>query len=100
MSLAEAENLAFEILKQVMEEKINNINVEVASVTEKVIIFFALVTLLAVFYFFLSFSFLILLNFYMHIAVSLLLFCRATTCTRQMSWTRSSPDWHKISVVA
>jgi ATP-dependent RNA circularization protein (DNA/RNA ligase family) len=36
MTLAEAENLAFEILKQVMEEKINNVNVEVASVTEKV----------------------------------------------------------------
>ena len=35
MTLAEAENLAFEILKQVMEEKISNINVEVASVTEK-----------------------------------------------------------------
>lgn len=34
MTLAEAENLAFEILKQVMEEKISNINVEVASVTE------------------------------------------------------------------
>lgn len=38
MSLAEAENLAFEILKQVMEEKINNVNVEVASVTEKVLL--------------------------------------------------------------
>mmetsp|Transcript_16544 Transcript_16544/g.27995 ORF Transcript_16544/g.27995 Transcript_16544/m.27995 type:complete len:244 (+) Transcript_16544:104-835(+) len=33
LTLAEAENLAFEILKQVMEEKISNANVEVASVT-------------------------------------------------------------------
>ena len=36
MTLQDAENLAFEILKQVMEEKINNVNVEVASVTDKV----------------------------------------------------------------
>jgi 20S proteasome subunit alpha 5 len=36
LTLQEAEDLAFEILKQVMEEKISTINVEVASVTEKV----------------------------------------------------------------
>jgi 20S proteasome alpha/beta subunit len=36
LTLADAENLAFEILKQVMEEKISNINIEVASVTAKV----------------------------------------------------------------
>jgi 20S proteasome subunit alpha 5 len=36
LTLAEAENLSFEILKQVMEEKISNVNVEVASVTEEV----------------------------------------------------------------
>lgn len=35
MTLQDAENLAFEILKQVMEEKINTVNVEVASITEK-----------------------------------------------------------------
>ena len=35
MTLAEAESLACEILKQVMEEKISNVNVEVASVTDK-----------------------------------------------------------------
>ena len=35
MTLQEAESLACEILKQVMEEKISNINVEVASVTDK-----------------------------------------------------------------
>jgi len=35
LTLADAENLAFEILKQVMEEKISNINIEVASVTAK-----------------------------------------------------------------
>jgi len=34
MTLIDAENLAFEILKQVMEDKINSVNVEVASVTE------------------------------------------------------------------
>ena len=33
MTLLEAENLACEVLKQVMEEKINNQNVEFASVT-------------------------------------------------------------------
>jgi 20S proteasome alpha/beta subunit len=36
LTLADAENLAFEILKQVMEEKISNTNIEVASVTAKV----------------------------------------------------------------
>ena len=36
MTLIDAENLAFEILKQVMEDKINSVNVEVASVTENV----------------------------------------------------------------
>lgn len=60
MSLAEAENLAFEILKQVMEEKINNINVEVASVTEKVIIFFCVGDVVGSFLFF---SFFLVLNF-------------------------------------
>lgn len=35
LTLQEAEDLAFEILKQVMEDKISTINVEVASVTEK-----------------------------------------------------------------
>ena len=34
MTLREAEDLACEILKQVMEEKISNANVEVASVTQ------------------------------------------------------------------
>lgn len=33
MTLQDAENLAFEILKQVMEEKISTVNVEVASIT-------------------------------------------------------------------
>ena len=37
MSLKDAEDLAIDILKQVMEEKINNLNVEMASVTNKVI---------------------------------------------------------------
>jgi len=36
LTLFDAEDLAFEILKQVMEEKVNNINVEVASVTAQV----------------------------------------------------------------
>ena len=36
MTLTEAENLAMEVLKQVMEEKISNINIEVASVTSAV----------------------------------------------------------------
>jgi 20S proteasome subunit alpha 5 len=33
MTLLQAEDLAFEVLKQVMEEKITNVNIEVASVT-------------------------------------------------------------------
>lgn len=37
MTLLEAENLACEILKQVMEEKINNQNIEIAAVTSKVL---------------------------------------------------------------
>lgn len=37
MSLLDAEDLALEILKQVMEEKINTLNIEVASVTKQVI---------------------------------------------------------------
>ena len=36
MTLIEAENLVCEILKQVMEEKINNENIEVASITTQV----------------------------------------------------------------
>ena len=36
MTLLEAEGLACEILKQVMEEKIGNQNIEVAAVTVKV----------------------------------------------------------------
>jgi 20S proteasome subunit alpha 5 len=36
LTLIEAENLACDILKQVMEEKLGNQNVEVASVTPKV----------------------------------------------------------------
>lgn len=36
LTMAETEDLAFEILKQVMEDKINKINVEVASVTSAV----------------------------------------------------------------
>lgn len=36
VTIQDAENLSFEILKQVMEEKISNINVEVASVTKQV----------------------------------------------------------------
>lgn len=35
LTLAEAEDLALEILKQVMEDKLNNQNVEVASVTSE-----------------------------------------------------------------
>lgn len=35
LTLSEAEDLSFEILKQVMEEKIVNTNIEVASITEK-----------------------------------------------------------------
>lgn len=35
-TLAQAEDLAMEILKQVMEDKINNLNVEMASVTSQV----------------------------------------------------------------
>jgi 20S proteasome subunit alpha 5 len=35
MTLLQAEDLALEILKQVMEEKVNNKNIEVASVTDK-----------------------------------------------------------------
>jgi 20S proteasome subunit alpha 5 len=35
-TLINAEDLAFEVLKQVMEDKISNLNVEVASITEKV----------------------------------------------------------------
>ena len=37
MTLNDVEDLAFEILKQVMEEKIGNQNVEVASITSAVI---------------------------------------------------------------
>ena len=37
MTLNDVEDLAFEILKQVMEEKIGNQNVEVASITSMVI---------------------------------------------------------------
>ena len=33
LTVVEAENLAFEILKQVMEDKISNVNVEVSSIT-------------------------------------------------------------------
>ena len=33
MTLQEAENLALEILKQVMEDKVSNLNVELATVT-------------------------------------------------------------------
>jgi 20S proteasome subunit alpha 5 len=33
MTLLEAENLALEILKQVMEDKVSNLNVELATVT-------------------------------------------------------------------
>ena len=36
LTLMEAENLAMEILKQVMEEKINSVNVEMASVKKEV----------------------------------------------------------------
>ena len=36
MTLLEAEGLACEVLKQVMEEKIGNQNIEVAAVTQKV----------------------------------------------------------------
>lgn len=39
MTLQDAEDLAFEILKQVMEEKISQYNVEVASVTSQVRLF-------------------------------------------------------------
>jgi 20S proteasome subunit alpha 5 len=39
MTLNDAEDLAFEILKQVMEEKIGNQNVEVASITAQVVQF-------------------------------------------------------------
>lgn len=35
MTLREAEDLALEILKQVMEEKINNLNIEMASTTKE-----------------------------------------------------------------
>ncbi len=35
LTLADAENLAFEILRQVMEDKISTLNVEVASVTSE-----------------------------------------------------------------
>ena len=34
LTLADAENIAFDVLKQVMEDKINNENVELAVVTE------------------------------------------------------------------
>lgn len=37
MTMVEAEDLAFEVLKQVMEEKLTSINVEVASVGSEVI---------------------------------------------------------------
>jgi 20S proteasome subunit alpha 5 len=36
LTLVQAEDLALQILKQVMEDKLNNINVEVASVTKNV----------------------------------------------------------------
>jgi 20S proteasome subunit alpha 5 len=36
LTLSQAEDLALEILKQVMEEKLSNVNVEMSSVTEKV----------------------------------------------------------------
>jgi len=36
MSMADAEDLAFEILGQVMEDKITSVNVEVASINAKV----------------------------------------------------------------
>jgi len=36
MTLQQAEDLALEILKQVMEDKISNINIEMASVTQAV----------------------------------------------------------------
>lgn len=35
LTLVDAENLAFEILRQVMEDKISTVNVEVASVTKQ-----------------------------------------------------------------
>lgn len=35
MTLLEAENLALEILKQVMEDKVSSLNVELATVTAK-----------------------------------------------------------------
>jgi 20S proteasome subunit alpha 5 len=35
LTLSEAEDLALEILKQVMEDKLNNLNVEMASVTSQ-----------------------------------------------------------------
>ena len=35
LTMADAENLACEVLKQVMEEKVNNENIEVASVTSQ-----------------------------------------------------------------
>ncbi len=43
MTLHQAEDLALEILKQVMEDKINNVNIEMASVTAAVSILFAFV---------------------------------------------------------
>jgi 20S proteasome subunit alpha 5 len=39
MTLLDAENLVCEILKQVMEEKLGNQNIEVASVTNKVYLY-------------------------------------------------------------
>jgi 20S proteasome subunit alpha 5 len=49
MTLADGEDLAFEILKQVMEDKIANHNIEVASVTSRVC--YALIQICAIFNF-------------------------------------------------
>lgn len=41
LTLIQAEDLAFQILKQVMEDKLNNVNVELAAVTSNVSFFFS-----------------------------------------------------------
>lgn len=44
MTLAQAEDLALEILKQVMEDKLSNVNIEMASVTSAVSLFYSSVS--------------------------------------------------------
>lgn len=76
MTLHEAEDLAFEVLKQVMEDKISSVNVEVASITEKVRIRIRL-----------SFSFVVVV---MHSTVAFVFcaFYRVIICSLRKNWNQ------------